>query len=384
MTTELTGMLPRMPYDYASKCVDRATLDAYRQNAWSFLTFESNWTSPAWVQNGTVSVAQGSSTIQFDPLIATPAINAIGLVPSAVTQRQFRIGIGTIYNIWTYSAPSGTVDTAGTAVTAASGDNFLAGIGGAWIGLLIAIAGVSYSIVSVASDGLSLVISSSAGSHSGSTFQVGGIATLDRNYQEITAAASSYVVFQCYYVSPVKDFKGWASVRDMLNYNDVHTNHTRAWADERDPQRTFYYYPTEVWFYENDPNPASSTYGWPVFELLGAPTYQLTYQLYGYRKGVPLVNPSDELPSAIGEDCVMAKARYYGYEWAEANRVQGDKIGNYLRLMDSNLKMYTRLYRDYRRDDRYMVDAFHTRFRRTRGTAGPTYNAIAGVANPGI
>ena len=44
MATELTGIVPKMPWDYSMTIVNRATLDAYRQNLWSFLTFESNWT----------------------------------------------------------------------------------------------------------------------------------------------------------------------------------------------------------------------------------------------------------------------------------------------------------------------------------------------------
>lgn len=386
MTTELTGMLPRIPYDYASTIINRALLETYRKNIWSFLFFEGNWTSPsAWITSGTVSVVQGRSTIQFDPLTATPAINAIGLVPSPVTQRQFRVGVGTVYNIWAYSAPSGTVDTSGTAVTWDSGDDFSAGVGGAWNGLSYAISGVVYTIASVSS-ATALVLTTSAGAQSGATFQMGGIATLDRNYQEATAATSGYAILQCYYVSPVSDLKGWDAVVDMLNYNPLYLNKDRPWINQIDPQRTFYYIPTHVVPYQVDQNPNSSTYGYQMFEMWGWPTYQLTWQLYGYRKGTPLVNPDDEIPIQIGEDCVMAKARYYGYEWAEANRENARTGGNLLQLKRDAQIEHELLVRQYRRDDRNLVDAWYTKFRRSRSLPNrePSYNAIAGVASPGV
>lgn len=379
MTSELTGMTPRMPWNYAQTIVNRALLETYRMSMWSCLTFEANWTTPSWVTTGTVKVTIGSSIVQFDPLYATPAIGNIGMYPSPVTKRQFRIGVGTIYNIWTYSAPTGTVDTSGTAVTLVSGDTFLNVLAGYRIG----ITGVSYTVASVAGDGLSLVLTSSAGSQSGATFQVGGIATLDRSYQEPTASAASYSIFQCYFASPVQDFKGWASIRDMVNYNDLYFTNTREWIDLRDPQRTWYQIPTQVVFYQNDLNPASSMYGWPMFEVWGPPTYVLTYQLYGYRKGLALSSPADEIPSCLGEDCVMAKARKYAYEWSEANPQPGLRSANLVTLKrDADLD-FTRLYRQYRMQDREMQDAFHTKFRRNRAypSGVGTYNTITGIAS---
>jgi hypothetical protein len=413
MATELTGDIPRLPFDYAEKIVNRATLDAYRQNLWSFLAFEGNWTSPAWIQTGTVSVTQGQNTVQFDPLAATPALNAITLnQPSAVTQRQFRIGVGTIYNIWQYSAPSWTVNTSVSGSTyivtwEAGSSDFTGGLAGAWSGLLIAINGVVYTILSVP-DTTHMHLTATAGTQTGVAAQLGAIVTLDRNYQEPTAVASGYSIFQCYYVSPVPDFKSWASeqIRDMTNYNVLYTNKTRGWVNERDPQRTFYYIPTHVIPYQNDMNPVSATYGWPMFEIWGAPTYVLTWQLYGYRKGfvlvngVPapvsttslasgapqaLVNPSDDLPTALGEDCVMAKARTSAYSWAEANRRPEDGRRNFIQLKKDDDALYARLWKDYRRDDRERVDAWHTKFRRSQAWPNrePSYNAIAGVASPG-
>lgn len=411
MASELTGMVPRMPFDYATSIVNRAALDAYRQNLWSFLTFESNWTSPGWINSGNVTTQQGNNVILFDPVTATPALNAVGMYPSPLTQRQFRTGgVGTIYNIWAYSVPSGTVTTLGTTVTWAAGATFdVFGNQNILNGQPIVINGATYT---VAANGIidptHLTLTTSAGTQASPVdFSTGAIAILDRAYQEPTVANQGYSIFQCYYVSPVPDFKGWAEIRDMTNYNYLFTNKTRAYFDQRDPQRTFYYIPTHVAFYQNDQNPNSATYGWPMFEMWGAPTYQLTYQLYGYRKGfvlvngvpapvsnsslgsgqpVAMVNPSDDLPTALGEDCVMAKARYYAYEWAEANRIKGERIGNYLQLKKEALVEYSRLYRDYRRDDRATTDAWNTRFRRSRDWPNrePSYNSIAGVASPGV
>jgi hypothetical protein len=416
MQSEVSGVIPRAPWDYCGTIVNRAVLDAYRQNLWSFLTFESNWTSPGWIQTGTVLVTQGSNVIQFDPMQATPAINAIGFQPSPVTKRQFRVGVGTIYNIWQYVSISGTVNTnvlgAGAALPGAglpgsflpgfgsptlfvaewtSGGNFLAGMNGAWNGFQLVISGVQYTIVSVPSP-TTMYLTSSAGIQVGANFQIGGIATLDRPYQEPSGAAVGYSIFQCYYASPVQDFKGWAAIRDMINYNDLFFHQSRAWVDIRDPQRTWYQIPTHVVYYQNDMNPQSSTFGWPMFELWGPPTYVLTYQLYGYRKGFTtvngidqaLVNPADSLPSALGEDCVMAKARSYAYAWAEANRQKGD-VGNFLQLKREDEAEFKRLYRDYRRDDMAMVNAFHTKFRRSRAYPNQegSFNSFSGIANPG-
>ena len=401
-------MVPKMPFDYSMTIVNRATLDAYRQNLWSFLTFESNWTSPGWINAGNVTCQQGNNVILFDPVTATPALQAVGMYPSPLTKRQFRTGgVGTIYNIWAYSVPAGTVNTSGTAVTWVTGTTFdVFGNQNVIVGQPISINSVSYTVAAIV-DPTHLTLTSSAGTQSGVAFSTGATMTLDRPYQEISSANQGYSIFQCYYVSPVPDFKDWASIRDMVNYNHLFTNKKREYFDQMDPQRTFYYIPTHVAFYQNDQNPNSSTYGWPMFEMWGAPTYQLTYQLYGYRKGfvltngvptpisasslgsglpVALVNPSDDLPTALGEDCVMAKARYYAYEWAEANRVKGDRIGNYLQLKNGALVEYSRLYKDYRRDDRATTDAWHTKFRRTRNWPNrePSYNAIAGVASPGV
>lgn len=403
-------MVPRMPYNYAETIVNRATLDAYRQNIWSFLTFESNWTSPGWINAGNVTVQQGNNVILFDPVTATPALNAVGMYPSPVTKRQFRTGgVGTIYNIWAYLVPAGTVNTSGTTVTWVMGTTFdVFGNQNVIVGQPIIINGITYTVASVVNPtSLTTTPSPALGTQNGVAFSTGAIMTLDRPYQEPTVANQGYSIFQCYYVSPVPDFKGWAEIRDMVNYNYLFTNKTRAYFDQRDRQRTFYYIPTHVAFYQNDQNPNSSTYGWPMFEMWGAPTYQLTYQLYGYRKGfvivngvptpvstsslgsgqpVAMVNPSDDLPTALGEDCVMAKARYYAYEWAEANRIKGDRIGNFLQLKNGALVEYSRLYRDYRRDDRALTDAWRTKFRRSRDWPNrePSYNAIAGIASPGV
>lgn len=108
MAFELTGIVPKLPPDYANTIIKRAWRDVRRQNLWSFQIFDSNWTSPTVVNAGTVAVTQGSNQIVFDST-ASPAILAIGFVPSSVTQRQFRVGIGTIYNIWALTNNGGIV-----------------------------------------------------------------------------------------------------------------------------------------------------------------------------------------------------------------------------------------------------------------------------------
>lgn len=110
MANELLGVVSQLPPDYAPTIIKRASDDVQRQNLWSFLMVEGNWTSPGLISAGTVAVTQGSNQVVFDAPAAA-ALNAIGLFPSPITKRQFRVGVGTIYNIWGWDgANTATLD----------------------------------------------------------------------------------------------------------------------------------------------------------------------------------------------------------------------------------------------------------------------------------
>lgn len=318
MYGELRGFVPKCPVDLCKTLVNRAWRDACRQSLWSFNVFESNITSPNLVQAGTVTVTQGSSAIVFNGA-ATTAINAIQFgPPSTIQQRQFRIGIGTIYSIYTW-------------------------------------------------DGA-------------------GNMTLDRPYAEASGSAQSYTISQCYFAPPYQDFLDWITIRDIVNFNDLITTKNRDWVDLRDPQRSVFYLPTHAVFYRLDPNPNSLTYQFPLFEWWGNPQYSLVYQVYGLRKGALLVSDSDTIPPQLGEDCVMALARKYGYEWQMANSDSGPKAVDWRYLIGETAADYKRLFREYRRQDRNTVDNWSGVFR--RGWTWPSlegfYNSISGQANPGV
>ena len=326
MTAELVGVVPNIPPDYAKTIVQRSFSDIQRKNLWSFLVFESNWTSPGIVNAGNVNVTQGNNQAVFNATAAN-AVGNIGLIPSSVTQRQFRVGVGTIYNIW------------------------------AWDG--------------------------------------NNTATLDRPYQEPTANNSSYQIYQCYYVSPVSDFWQWLTIRDMVNWNDLIVNKPRSFIDLKDPQRTIYYIPTHCVPYQTDRNPASQTFGYPMFELWGQPNFVLPYQLYGLRKSWTFSAAGDNLPPQIGEDCVMSLSRYYAYQWAEANwKKEWGPKPNFAFLMKEEVSnnrrgqgtgLFNRLYGEYRMQDRATMDNYRALLRRVWSfpSLDGSYSSIAGVASPG-
>ncbi len=321
MWQELLGTVPKLAPDYSATIVNRAWRDIRRQNLWSFLMFESNWTSPSIINAGTVATTQGANTVVFNAAAAT-AINAQALgPPTPITQRQFRIGVGTIYNIWQWDNATMT-------------------------------------------------------------------ATLDRNYQEASAATASYQIFQCYYPAPIKDFWAWLNIRDIVNFNDLIYTMPRSYFDRKDPQRLIGTFPSHCAGYQYDLNPASNTQNYMMFELaLGQPQYPITWQLAMLRKGNDFVNDTDELPPAIGEDALMAKSRALAYEWASANQGDNprDQGPDYKFLMQGANAEYTRLYREYRRQDRELVDNFFT-CRKTRwswANWNGYFNSLSRTASPG-
>ena len=328
MQAELRGSVPKIPYAYTKTLINRAWRTLRENNLWSFQLFEGQWIAPPQLSGvGTCNVTQGSTTVQLDLTQANPAIAALAASQpySLITQRQFRVASGGIYNIWGYNPSLGTL-------------------------------------------------------------------TLDRWYGEVSLTATPFSIYQVYYVpvvsnAPITDFKSWISVRDMANFTDLFVSrYTREALDKMDPQRTWYGIPTDVVPYQNDQNPASSTYGSLMFELWGLPTFNINYQLYGIRGGTDLVNPTDTLPPAIGEDCVLALARKYAYEWAEANRDITPRASSpdFKFLMGSTLKEFTDLMRLYRREDRERVDNwFSVRDRSLWAKYYGFFNSQGGVAAPG-
>lgn len=319
MQYELTGVVPKLPPDYAKTIINRAWAEVRRKNLWSFQLFDQNWTSPAIVNAGTVTTTQGLNQVVFNAAAAT-AIDAIGLTPSSIIQRQFRVGIGTIYSIWAWDSASMT-------------------------------------------------------------------ATLDRNYQEASGAAIAYNIYQTYFVVPYRDFLTFLSIRDIINFNHLILNKTRAWVDQRDPQRTIVYIPTHFVPYQRDQNPDSATFGYPMYEAWAQPNYPITWQLWGIRKGADLSAPTDVLPPAIGEDVVMAKARSYAYEWAAANSGDNprDQGPNFAFLIGKAEKDFADLWKESRRQDRETADNFFS-VRRSAWSwpnAYGFYSSTAGVASPG-
>lgn len=323
MIRELRGAVPKMPLDLCKKTINRARADVYRQNLWSFLLYDRyQWIAPVIVNTGTATAAQGYDTVVLD-VTAAAALVASVTPYSSIIQRQFRIGAGTIYNIWGWDLPTRTL-------------------------------------------------------------------TLDRPFGEGSATDSAYQIYQVYYAAPYKDHLTFTSVRDMSNFIDLFIDKTRAAIDAVDPQRTWYSFPTDVVYYQVDQNPASTTLGYSLFELWGAPQYSLNYQLYGIRSGaegggMDLTANTDTLPIAIGEDCLIEYAKYYAYQWAEANKgaVERNNGPDFKFLMGGAMEMYKRLYRDYRRRDRETVNNWFA-IRRISGYGKlPYYNTIGGTASPG-
>lgn len=337
MRAELRGQVPKLPYAFTGTLVNRAWREIRERNLWSFNLFESSWITPPPVTLGTVTVTQGLATATFDLAVAVPALLASQIANpySPITTRQFRGGTG-------------------------------GGVGGI------------YNIIAF-------------------NFAT-GVATLDRIFGDPSGTGSAFIVFQNYYAAPYKDHRYWLSVRNPTMFLDMELDMTRAWVDERDPQRTWYQFPTHVipWGLDNrgassDPyaNPPaanqSATYGYPLFELWGVPVSPFTYQCYGLRSGPDLQNPTDTVPFQVGEDCIIAKAKMYAYEWAEANKSMTPRaVGpDFKFLMGAANDEFKRLLTMYRLRDKDFIDNwFSSRGPALASRAYGYYNTIAGFAGP--
>lgn len=303
MMAELRGAVPKLPFAFTKTLVNRAWLDVCKSNLWSFNIVEWAWISPPPVTIGLCTFTQGLATIQFNPT-AVAAINAsvIANPYAPATVQQIRAGniagISGIYNVIQYDP-------------------------------------------------------------------IGGGATLDRIYADPSGVNVSYNLYQNYYAAPVIDLLAPMTVRNMQMFLDLNVTSTKAEIDRRDPQRSWYQFPTHCvpWGVDQrgvGTRNASATAGFMLYELWGVPVNTFTYDCYGIRRGMPLASPADTLPFAVGEDVVLAKARYYAYEWAMANQgLTPRNVGaDFKFLMAQTLDTYHKLLIDYRRQDRERMDNY--------------------------
>lgn len=325
MVTELRGSVPKLPISFSKTLINRAWRVIRESNLWSYNLYESAWITPPLLNSGTVTTIQGFATITFDPTVAVPAITAWQAANPYVllTQVQFRIGVGGIYNVIAYNP--------GT-----------------------------------------------------------GVATLDRIFADPGGAGQSYQLYQVYYTPPYADHLTWMSIRNLQMYLDLDLTTTRSQIDAIDPQRTWYQFPTRVVSFGTDQRGAgtanaSATLNYPLYELWGQPVSPFTYQCYGIRKGTPLVAPTDILPFAIGEDLVLARARRYAYEWAEANKSMEPRASgpDFRFLLGATMDEYTKLLTLYRKQDKELCNNwFSSRGSSLASVGWGFYNTLAGTAGP--
>jgi hypothetical protein len=324
MQAELRGCVPKLPYAYSKTLVNRAWNTVRKSQLWSFNLFTSGWVTPPLLTTGTVTATTGLATIQFDATAQAAIIAWQSANPYVlVTQLQFRISVGGIYSLIAYNPGTG------------------AGL-------------------------------------------------LDNIFVDPGGAGQQYQLYQLYYAPPMKDFLGWLSVRNPSFFLNLELDTTRAYIDSIDPQRTWYQFPTRVVPFGIDIRGqgtvnASATLGFPLFELWGQPVNPFGYQCYGMRQGVDLVQPNDTLPVQVGEDLIMAKAREYAYEWAEANKdLTPRNAGPDFRFLIGQCQaIYAKLLIQYRRQDREFIDNYFSQLGSGYSLrAIGIYNTIAGVAAP--
>jgi hypothetical protein len=334
MRARLRGSVPKLSFAQTGTLINDAWKYIRESALWSFNLFESCWITPPPITIGAVTCTTGSNALTFNAS-AIAAINAsvVANPYAPVTVQQFRggnvAGLSGIYNIITYNPLTGA-------------------------------------------------------------------ALLDRIFGDPGGVNIPYTVYQTYYVAQdvngvgIPDFLRWLSVRNMQMFLDLNISEDKRWVDARDPQRSWYQFPTHVIPWGPDlrgagtPN-ASATLNCALFELWGTAITPFTYQCYGLRTGVPLVNPTDTIPQPLGEDLIEAYARYRAYEWCEANRDISPRSSgpNYQFLMEASLALYRALLIQYKRQDRELVNNYF--FCKEPGLAAHAYgyyNTIAGVAGP--
>lgn len=139
--------------------------------------------------------------------------------------------------------------------------------------------------------------------------------TLDRPWMEPTSGSGQpFMIYQAYFVAPVKNFRKFVEMRDTTNDNFIDFwSATQADLAVWDPQRLNFANPEYCVPAGNDYRPGSSTYGWQWFELWPAQGNYVPYS-FSYRQQGPLPQQQSDFysmtpPNPISERMVEWKAK---------------------------------------------------------------------------
>ena len=287
MIAEMRGTVPNYSTGLARTHLRNAWTDIRNLKAWSFQLENTGYTVPGLVNAGSVTTALGSPFVLGDAT-ASAAWSTASNPTSLITQRQFRTGQGTIYNIIAMD------DTDPTAI----------------------------------------------------------ILTLDRPWIDAyyLGPTQGYSIYQPYIVAPVKKFQAWEYFLDVRNVIKLDVNNTRGiWekVNGADPQRQIFSNPGNLIPHGVDNRPGSATHGYKVFELYPQPQSVFVYQVGYSWEGPEFTDiPSESaVPEPITEHLVKTLARIKAYEWAEANKSADNPRGagaDFRFLMQSAMVEYKR------------------------------------------
>ncbi len=325
MIADMKGSVPGYSALKAKSHIRESWKDIQNMKGWSFQLANGGFGTPGLTNAGSVTVNFGSPTVIANAA-ATTAWATASQYGSLITQQQFRVGSGTIYNIIAYNTT----------------------------------ANPPFATI-----------------------------TLDRPYIDtVSGPNSGYSIYQCYYPVPVQNFQSWESVVDINNCIDLCTTSAakaREYADQYDSQRQIFANPGAMIPYGIDNRVGSSTFGWMLYELYPQPQARFAYQTWYTWAGPELVNPSDTLPYPITEHVVKALARVKAYEWAEANKDAKNPRGagaDFRFLMGAAAKEAAGQLKEIRSLDRDRVDMWYSVMTRTNGYGYPaTYNPATGMVS---
>jgi len=335
MIAEQRGVVPNYSAALARTHLFNAWTDVRNLRGWSFQVGNTGYSIPGLVNAGSVTVTLGSPFVIGDAA-ASAAWATASTAVSLITQRQFRTGQGTIYNIIAYDTTTHTPF---------------------------------------------------------------GTLTLDRPWIDsyYLGSGQAYSIYQPYIVSPVQKFQAWEFFLDVRNVIHLDVNNTRGiWEkiNEADPQRQIFSNPgnliphgtdTRAGTAANGSSVQSATYGYPIFELYPQPQSIYVYQVGYSWDGPDLTNlPNQEaVPFPMTEHLVKTLARVKAYEYAEANRDPSYPRGSgadYRFLMSAAQDQYKDQLKEIRSKDRDIYDAWSNQMKRfTNIGIVATFNPATGT-----